>query len=951
VNEEREASGRRSPASGEHAHRRRWVVPATLLGGIAGLAVLAWLSVPAWLPALVAGQLPEGWRLDTLSVERPGPKRTLVEQARVMTTLAGLELTIGIEDGAMTYDGPKFDVRRLTIDARRIPADPSDRQMEGEWSPDDLALPRLPPPGELPATRIGEVVLSWDSGTPGMAPRRWRFTDIDLDPEAERVLLDARLDSPNGFGAPLDFLLDLGAASLELTVRREGGDAPVLRLSQASDPGRGDTRAEAFLDIDLGWLDTTLLAPFTRALGLDPLDEAAGRIRAITALRGAEKLRPEQVAVSADALRLRSGDASIEGKLDLAAARKGDQLELRAEQFALTLGGPLPGVDELLRPLIEPLGLGALLQATDRSLGLRLPSRTELTLGMVAPYPLRLSTDASLDARFEGSESVLTLSGLVLTVPDLDRPGNAALDTGFDLRGRLDRAVLVRTGEQAVGTTSATFELAGTLARASEGGLHVEGEIQNLDLGDFSVSHPAATLRLGALTVGGPFAIDDGELSWSGPVSGTGLVVAPVDAIATTNLLTASALSFDLEVAGADTLVVGGAGRLDGVLLPDLGITLDGVAVTIDALTLPAVDGRLGFVTTGLEAQLGEDRYTGIDLDLGGALTGGSRFDGDGELLIGFTGSLPFAFNADLDAASVRATLDQAPLPASALRDGARALALSVPKALTFTEGRLVLDGEVRLGEAGLAGDLDVRGEALGLALGESRLEGLDFETRVALEDVISGNGPLTLRLAQLAAGLDLVELDTAVTFSGVDFGLLELDAGLLGGHLSSPGLRLSGGELMDTLIRWEGFDLARLLAFVDVSGLEGSGTLDAEIPLVSEDGGPAVRDGWFRARGPGVLRYGTGVPATNIGLQALENFQYDTLEGTLAYGADGAYTITVDLLGRNPDLYGGHPVRFRLNLGGAMPALFRSLFVTGNFEEAIIERLRAGESPLEETP
>jgi hypothetical protein len=161
--------------------------------------------------------------------------------------------------------------------------------------------------------------------------------------------------------------------------------------------------------------------------------------------------------------------------------------------------------------------------------------------------------------------------------------------------------------------------------------------------------------------------------------------------------------------------------------------------------------------------------------------------------------------------------------------------------------------------------------------------------------------------------------------------------------------VRLISGRVQDSELRWEGFDLARLLEFVDVNGLDGTGTVDARMPLVAEENGLAVRNGTFAARGPGRLRYNSGVPAGNIGLQALENFEYENLSGTLDYGSDGAYSIGVDLLGRNPDLYGGHPIRFRLQLGGAMPALFRSLFVTGDFDRAIIDRLRSGTPLLEE--
>jgi hypothetical protein len=339
-----------------------------------------------------------------------------------------------------------------------------------------------------------------------------------------------------------------------------------------------------------------------------------------------------------------------------------------------------------------------------------------------------------------------------------------------------------------------------------------------------------------------------------------------------------------------------------------------------------------------------------MDLDIEGALSQGRFLEGKGSLLLGFTGEIPFRYAADLDRPTLEATLDDARLDAGAMPAAARALALTLPENLRFGSGELVLDGRIAYADDRLAGALRVRGESLALGLGESRFEGLDFTTEVDVAEVISGRGPLALALANLAAGLDLTDLSTSIEFQGADLGLVSLDASLLGGRLRTPGLRLAGGQLQGTLIEWTGFDLGKLLSFVDVNGLSGSGTLDATFPIVNDGAGPAVEAGRFAARGPGVLRYTSGVPATNIGLQALENFQYDSLEGQLDYANNGAYTIALDLLGRNPDLYGGHPVRFRLNLGGEMPALFRSLFITGDFDKAIIERLRAGEPALPET-
>ena len=127
-----------------------------------------------------------------------------------------------------------------------------------------------------------------------------------------------------------------------------------------------------------------------------------------------------------------------------------------------------------------------------------------------------------------------------------------------------------------------------------------------------------------------------------------------------------------------------------------------------------------------------------------------------------------------------------------------------------------------------------------------------------------------------------------------------------------------------------------------DIGGLEGAGYLDFSLPAGSDQTGVFIKDGTFTSSGPGYLSYkNEGMAASNIGLQAMENFQYEILSGTVSYQSDGAYQIGIRLEGKNPDLYDGHPIVFNLNIGGSLPELFEALFITGDFEEAILKQIK----------
>ena len=138
--------------------------------------------------------------------------------------------------------------------------------------------------------------------------------------------------------------------------------------------------------------------------------------------------------------------------------------------------------------------------------------------------------------------------------------------------------------------------------------------------------------------------------------------------------------------------------------------------------------------------------------------------------------------------------------------------------------------------------------------------------------------------------------------------------------------------------------DLGQVLEYIDVDGLTATGKLEFSLPAGSRGSSLYIHNGVFRANGPGTLNYSSSMsaaPVENIGLSALENFHYSELDGTIDYNTDGSYQLMVHLAGSNPDLYDGYPVALNLNIGGMLPEAFEVLFLTGDFDKAILNRIR----------
>ncbi len=227
--------------------------------------------------------------------------------------------------------------------------------------------------------------------------------------------------------------------------------------------------------------------------------------------------------------------------------------------------------------------------------------------------------------------------------------------------------------------------------------------------------------------------------------------------------------------------------------------------------------------------------------------------------------------------------------------------------------------------------------------------KGLDMDLTVKGVAPLAGSLALKLETASLAGGLALAPAGLQLDWSDRLLQLHRFDAGLLDGKLSAENVKLelpaSPGQ-----IGWQipldisHVDLERLLTILDVPGLSGNGRLSGRLPLVWTSAGIEIRNGQLSSQQAGQLRYVSAVPVTdNPGLQALRDFRYSQLGLDLDYQADGKYGVNMRLDGHNPEFYSGHPIAFKLKLGGTLPGLFQGALFSGDFDAYILKQLQQG--------
>lgn len=153
--------------------------------------------------------------------------------------------------------------------------------------------------------------------------------------------------------------------------------------------------------------------------------------------------------------------------------------------------------------------------------------------------------------------------------------------------------------------------------------------------------------------------------------------------------------------------------------------------------------------------------------------------------------------------------------------------------------------------------------------------------------------------------------------------------------------------------LRARDLDLAALLAQAALPGLEGSGRLEGELPLVRDGAAISVAGGLLRAtEAGGTIRYvpSDSVRATaasrpmdlGLAVDAFSDFRFEVLEARLDGDLDGAMKVGLHVEGVNPGFQDGRPVELNLNLDAHLADLVRAGVSAYRVPQEIEERLRA---------
>ncbi|WP_100639527.1 intermembrane phospholipid transport protein YdbH family protein [Marinobacter salexigens] len=191
--------------------------------------------------------------------------------------------------------------------------------------------------------------------------------------------------------------------------------------------------------------------------------------------------------------------------------------------------------------------------------------------------------------------------------------------------------------------------------------------------------------------------------------------------------------------------------------------------------------------------------------------------------------------------------------------------------------------------------------------------------------------------LGQLAAGLLTLE---------------QANSNALGGEIKiHPGSWDLAQAPVQVPVELNQLSLARLLQLYPTEGLAGTGILSGTVPMLFDPAtGIRVERGRIDALEPGGRLQLTAERLKALARQsesmklvakALEDFRYSVLDSGIDYDKDGTLILTLHLQGNSPGVGNGQPVVLNINLEENIPALLRSLQLSGRVSEAVTERVK----------
>ncbi|GAA4347246.1 intermembrane phospholipid transport protein YdbH family protein [Kangiella taiwanensis] len=300
---------------------------------------------------------------------------------------------------------------------------------------------------------------------------------------------------------------------------------------------------------------------------------------------------------------------------------------------------------------------------------------------------------------------------------------------------------------------------------------------------------------------------------------------------------------------------------------------------------------------------------------------------------------VPFSYTFNLKTSRHNLKIKQSSLPISTITNWVTLLK-DYPQ-LRFSSGQLEvdsLDGD----PIGLLFDGKIKLDNFNLSYDEFYVKNWTIEDSLTSNSKLGGTLKSHIEEIELATDISITDVSFLMPHTINSLVITNLKGNLLKGHIEVPQLTINDDGVSPFTAYLKAIDIGALLNALNSEKLKLTGRFDFTLPLTINKNGQQIHNGQFKALSEGVvqLKSDKGKDA-NIAFQALENFHYKEFSGNLNYDAKGDYVIELKVLGSNPNLYNGFPIKLDLTLRGTLPEMLYSMLISGDMTKPILDDLQ----------
>ncbi|HSY84934.1 MAG TPA: YdbH domain-containing protein [Verrucomicrobiae bacterium] len=178
----------------------------------------------------------------------------------------------------------------------------------------------------------------------------------------------------------------------------------------------------------------------------------------------------------------------------------------------------------------------------------------------------------------------------------------------------------------------------------------------------------------------------------------------------------------------------------------------------------------------------------------------------------------------------------------------------------------------------------------------------------------------------------------------------------IAGGEISATSFTLDpASPNIATILKVDHVDLGEITKLIGLSGLNGSGQLDGQVPFTYKAGEVTIKGGKLTARGPGTLSYkpeklpdqiAQAGESVQLAMQALSDFHYDKLSLELDKSETGEGTVMLHLEGSNPAVLQGQVFNFNIRIDSNFDRLADIALLSLKSAEELLRRAATGTNP-----